>query len=228
MTSYTKWKSWDENQFGLTSKENLLYYKKLFSRYLPEAKNVLEIGYGNGSFLNWCKEKDLNVHGIEQDKDLIARAKKLNYKVYKSISEIKQTKFDLIVLFDVLEHIEQKKIDSVFKSLKKILAKNGKIFIRVPNGSSPFGLANQHGDITHMTTINGAKIAYWSKFNELKVIYSGGDVKVLMSGKLYKMPQKLIRRFLQIIIEELIRFIFSPLPRGVLSANLLCILSHEN
>jgi 2-polyprenyl-3-methyl-5-hydroxy-6-metoxy-1,4-benzoquinol methylase len=228
MTSYTKWKSWDANQFGLTSKENALYYEKLFSGYLPEAKNVLEIGYGNGSFLSWCKEKGQDVHGIEQDKDLIARAKKLNYKVYKSISEIKQTKFDLIVLFDVLEHIEQKKIDSVFKSLKKILAKNGKIFIRVPNGSSPFGLANQHGDITHMTTINVAKIAYWSKFNALKVIYSGGDVKVLMSGKLYKMPQKLIRRFLQIIIEELIRFIFSPLPRGVLSANLLCILSHEN
>jgi hypothetical protein len=44
MTSYTKWKSWDANQFGLTSKENSLYYKKLFSRYLPEAKNLLEIG----------------------------------------------------------------------------------------------------------------------------------------------------------------------------------------
>ena len=56
MTSYTKWKSWDENQFGLTSKENALYYKKLFSRYLPEAKNVLEIGYGNGSITFLCLE----------------------------------------------------------------------------------------------------------------------------------------------------------------------------
>ena len=90
MTSYTKWKSWDASQFGLTSKENSLYYKKLFSRYLLEAKNVLEIGYGNGSFLNWCKEKKLNIHGVEQDKDLIARAKKLNYKVYNSISQIKE------------------------------------------------------------------------------------------------------------------------------------------
>ena len=228
MTSYTKWKSWDENQFGLTSKENALYYEKLFSKYLLKAKNVLEIGYGNGSFLNWCKEKDLNVYGIEQDKDLIARAKKLNYKVYESISKIKVTKFDLIVLFDVLEHIEQKKMDSVFKSLKKILAKNGKIFIRVPNGSSPFGLAYQHGDVTHVTTINGAKIAYWSRFNGLKPIYSGGDTKVLISGKLYKLPQKLIRRALYIITEELIRFVFSPLPRGVLSANLLCILTHDD
>jgi 2-polyprenyl-3-methyl-5-hydroxy-6-metoxy-1,4-benzoquinol methylase len=228
MTSYTKWKSWDANQFGLTSKENSSYYQKLFSKYLPEAKNVLEIGYGNGSFLNWCKEKGLNVHGIEQDKDLITRAKKTNYKVYKSISQIKDVKFDLIVLFDVLEHIEQTEIDSVFKSLKKILAKNGKIFIRVPNGSSPFGLAYQHGDVTHVTTINGAKIAYWSRFNGLKVIYSGADTKVLMSGKLYKLPQKLIRRALYIMIEELIRFIFSPLPRGVLSANLLCILTHDN
>ena len=119
MTSYTKWKSWDANQFGLTSKENALYYKKLFSRYLPEAKNVLEIGYGNGSFLNWCKENDLNVHGIEQDKDLIARAKKLNYKVYESISQIKDAKFDLIVLFDVLEHIEQKKWIVCLNLLKK-------------------------------------------------------------------------------------------------------------
>ena len=228
MTSYTKWKSWNANQFGLTPKENSLYYQKLFSKYLPNTKNVLEIGYGNGNFLNWCKEKHLNVFGIEQDEDLIARAKKLNYKVYKSIPQIKGIKFDLIVLFDVLEHIEQSKIDSVFKSLKKILAKNGKIFIRVPNGSSPFGLAYQHGDVTHVTTINGAKIAFWSKFNGLNVIYSGEDAKVILSGKLYKLPQKLIRRALYLAIEELIRFIFSPLPRGVLSANLLCVLTHDD
>jgi len=204
-------------------------FEILLKKYIElKAKNVLEIGYGNGSFLSWCKEKGLNVHGIEQDKELITRAKKLNYKVYKSMSQIKDVKFDLIVLFDVLEHIEQTKIDSVFKSLKKILAKNGKIFIRVPNGSSPFGLAYQHGDVTHVTTINGTKIAYWSRFNGLKVIYSGADTKVLISGKLYKLPQKLIRRALYIIIEELIRFVFSPLPRGILSANLLCILTHDD
>ena len=70
MTTYIKWKSWDVNQFGITSKEHSIFYEKLFSRYLPEAKNVLEIGYGNESFLNWYQEKDLNVHGVEQDKDL--------------------------------------------------------------------------------------------------------------------------------------------------------------
>jgi 2-polyprenyl-3-methyl-5-hydroxy-6-metoxy-1,4-benzoquinol methylase len=93
--------------------------KNFFQNICQKRKNVLEIGYGNGSFLNWCKEKDLNVHGIEQDKDLIARAKKQNYKVYKSISEIKQTKFDLIVLLDVLEHIEQKKWIACLNLLKK-------------------------------------------------------------------------------------------------------------
>lgn len=145
MTNYTNWKNWDAEEFGLTSKENSLYYKKIFSKYLPDTKNVLEIGYGNGSFLNWCKQKHLNVSGIEQDNDLLKRAKNKGYKVYKSIAQIKEVKFDLIVL----------------------------------------------------------------------------------NGRLSKFPTRLIRRVLHVTIEKIIRYVFSPLPRGILSANLLCILSHN-
>ena len=227
MTNYTNWKNWDAEEFGLTSKENSLYYKKLFSKHLPDTKNVLEIGYGNGSFLNWCKQKHLNVSGIEQDNDMLKRAKNKGYKVYKSIAQIKEVKFDLIVLFDVLEHIPQKNIQNVFKSLKKILAKNGKIFIRTPNGSSPFGLTYQHGDVTHITTVTGAKLIYWAKFANFKIIYCGADKKILHNGRLSKFPTRLIRRILQITIEKIVRYVFSPLPRGILSANLLCILSHN-
>lgn len=113
MTNYTKWKNWDAEEFGLTSKENSLYYKKLFLKYLSDTKNLLEIGYGNGSFLNWCKQKHLNVSGIEQDNTLLKRAKNKGYKVYKSIAQLKGVKFDLIVLFDALEHIPQKNIQIV-------------------------------------------------------------------------------------------------------------------
>ena len=227
MTNSSKWKSWNAEEFGSTSKENSLYYKKLFSKYLPEIKNVLEIGFGNGNFLNWCKEKNLNISGIEQDDDLLNRAKKQHYKVYKSISQIKGIKFDLIVLFDVLEHIPQENIQNIFESLKKILAKNGKIFIRVPNGSSPFGLTYQHGDITHLTIITGAKLVYWAKFTDFKIIYCGGDKKILHNGRFSKFLTRVIRRILHLIIEKIIRYIFSPLPRGILSANLLCILTHN-
>ena len=227
MTNYTKWKNWDVEKFGFTSKENSLYYQKLFSKKLPDIKKVLEIGFGNGTFLNWCKENHLNISGVEQDNDLLNRAKKQGYKAYKSISQIKGVKFDLIVLFDVLEHVPEKNIQSLFESLKKILAKNGEVFIRVPNGSSPFGLTYQHGDVTHVTTITGAKLVYWAKFTNFKIIYCGADKKILHNGRLLKFPTRLIRRILHLIIEKIIRYIFSPLPRGILSANLLCILSHN-
>ena len=226
MTKYTDWKNWDADKFGQFTIEQNIYYKKIMSKF-PNVKEVLEIGYGNGNFLGWCKQKKINIFGVETDIDLLSRAKKNRFLVFHSIERIKSNKFDLIVLFDVLEHIPQNKIINFMKQLNNLLKMNGHIVIRVPNGSSPFGLANQHGDITHITIISATKLAYWSKLCQLKITYCGSDFTPIYNGNLLKTPSRVLKKALYIVSEKIIRYVFSPQSSGILSANLLCFLKKE-
>ena len=226
MTKYSDWKNWDSNKFGQFTIEQKIYFKKIISEF-PHVKEVLEIGYGNGSFLGWCNQEKISICGVETDIDLLSRAKRNGFSVFQSVAKIKSKKFDLIVLFDVLEHIPQNKILSLMKQLNHLLEKNGNIVIRVPNGSSPFGLSNQHGDITHITIISATKLAYWSKLSQLKITYCGSDFNPIYNGSILKTPSRLIKKVLCIVLEKLVRYIFSPQSKGVLSANLLCFLKKE-
>lgn len=226
MTKYTDWKNWESNKFGKFNAEQNIYYKKIISN-VSATKEILEIGYGNGSFLGWCKQKKINVYGVETDTDLLKRAKKNGFTVFQSIKKIKSKQFDLIVLLDVLEHIPQNKILNFMKQLNNLLKINGHIIIRVPNGSSPFGLTNQHGDITHVSIINAAKLDYWSKLLQLKIVYCGADLTPIYNGHLLKTPSRFLKKVLYIILEKIVRYIFSPQSKGVLSANLLCLLKKD-
>ena len=60
-------------------------HTQVFERAMRNIKYAVELK----------KKNNLNVTGIEQDHDLLKRAKNANYKVLKSIDQIKSNKFDL-------------------------------------------------------------------------------------------------------------------------------------
>ena len=66
--------------------------------------------------------------------------------------------FDLIVLFDVLEHLSLSEIVASFKIFSHLLTPSGKVLARFPNGGSPFGRLHQYGDATHQTVLTGSLI----------------------------------------------------------------------
>jgi 2-polyprenyl-3-methyl-5-hydroxy-6-metoxy-1,4-benzoquinol methylase len=136
MTSYTKWKSWDENQFGLTSKENALYYKKLFSRYLPEAKNVLEIACNSGLLLEMFQQRGIESYGVDPAKNIRELSEKRNLNVFvdywdKRFSEelkLQVGTLDLILAFHVLPHVQDP--NDFIESCINVLSETGTIFIQ--------------------------------------------------------------------------------------------------
>lgn len=92
-------------------------------------KTVFEVGPGSGKFMEVLRKKfSCRVFFKEFNKDAKKRILKKNFK------EINQkTKFDMIVLRHVLEHIDN--LESLFSKFKKILKPNGYIFIEVPDWS---------------------------------------------------------------------------------------------
>jgi SAM-dependent methyltransferase len=95
---------------------------------------LLDVGSGLGVFLHEMRKKNWKVNGIEIDTRYSDYCKKKhNLNVYKkNLLKFKtKKKFDLISFNKILEHVDYPQ--RLLKSAKKILKKNGIIYIEVPD-----------------------------------------------------------------------------------------------
>ena len=223
---YINWKDWNADSFGKSSKLEKAYFNNIIKILkLKDAPKILEIGFGNGAFLGYSANQKFSYEGVESNQKLVNLAKNKGYSSFGSIDEIDSNiKYDLIVLFDVIEHIHEDEVENFLIKINSQLASNGSIFIRFPNGSSPLGLGNQHGDVTHCNIVTLSKINYWCSNAELKVEFYRGDIRpFIYKHNFLKMPSRLFKLLLFTCAEKFIRFI-SNQSKGVLSSNLEVIL----
>jgi SAM-dependent methyltransferase len=159
--NYIKWKGWldKNNSFFELNKEEESEFRKEFKACNVEFENirVLEIGYGSGKLLRFLYNNKCSITGVEIQKELIEAAVEKEIKVYGSIHDT-VGKYDLIVGFDVLEHLSIDQLKDLFYQAEKKLDINGKMLFRFPNADSYAGLAAQNGDYTHVTAIGKSKL----------------------------------------------------------------------
>ena len=220
--TYIDWKNWETDSFGKTSKLEETYFNNIVKLLkLKKSSKILEIGFGNGSFLGYAVSQKFNYDGVESNQNLVDLAIDNNFSAYTSLDKIDtETKYDLIILFDVIEHINADAVEEFFKEMNVHLEETGSIFLRFPNGSSPLGLGNQHGDVTHCNIVTLPKLNYWCYNSDLKVIFYRGDIRpFIFRHNILKMPSRLIRLFFHVLTEKFIRAISSQ-SKGILSSNL--------
>jgi 2-polyprenyl-3-methyl-5-hydroxy-6-metoxy-1,4-benzoquinol methylase len=132
-------------QFGYLDYESTAYLRKMnFERWYKDIKpflqvekgNVLDIGCASGYFLEILRNDGWNVQGIELDPSMISVLKEKNIPTYtKPIDTFEsETKYDLITLFDVLEHIPD--VHDTFKRLSRLLTPTGIIALITPDADS--------------------------------------------------------------------------------------------
>lgn len=97
---------------------------------------LLDIGCGFGLFLKMAKEAGFKVYGVEMEKEAVKTAQEkfgLKNIYQKNVKEIgfPERYFDVITLFDILEHLENPEV--ILKELKKLLKPNGVLVIQSPN-----------------------------------------------------------------------------------------------
>jgi 2-polyprenyl-3-methyl-5-hydroxy-6-metoxy-1,4-benzoquinol methylase len=124
-----------------TSLKNFpMYADKLsiISRYLSvQEGSLLDLGFGWATLEEKIhKFLKLEIYGIDISKEAVKYAQKHFRGVYKvgSVVDITYpgTKFDFVVALDVLEHIAPSKIFSVYKSVRRVLKKEGRFIVTVP------------------------------------------------------------------------------------------------
>ena len=99
-------------------------------------KQVLDLGCGTGEFLNNYFEMGAQCTGIDIEKNFKLKNKK-NFNLYNldanTFLKNCKKKFDIIFLFEFLEHLEETDKHKLFESLIKILNKNALIFVSTLN-----------------------------------------------------------------------------------------------
>ena len=117
---------------------NLSKFLKDYSyKYNSNKKNIslLDFGCGLGLTLDTARKLGWEVKGVEMNQFCINFCEKKNHKLYTDLSEIDiNTKFDIITLFDVLEHLPNP--TDLLKHLKTKLSKDGFLIITCPNWNS--------------------------------------------------------------------------------------------
>ena len=158
--SYIEMKKWSIFCPEISSNENRYFERELARLGLKSPKKILEVGFGAGHFLRFCKNSKIEVVGVEINSILIRDAVLSDYNAIHSddLDGLFDNDFDAIFLFDVIEHLEFVQLVDMFRILSKKLKPDGVIVARCPNGDSSLGLVNQNGDYTHVTSFGVGKI----------------------------------------------------------------------
>ncbi len=108
-------------------KKKLMWMKK----YINQNTRVLDYGCGTGEFVKFLRENSIKAYGYDPN---IKFNDGNSSKYFVDKEKWKKQKYDIIVLWHVLEHTYNP--FNLIESLKTNLRKSGKIFIAIPNFKS--------------------------------------------------------------------------------------------
>lgn len=165
---YLAWKGWDDiSSFGTLARGDSQY----FARELRESvrgrqvHDVLEVGFGNGAFLAYARSQGWRVVGTELLPHLVQAARDAGFESLPAadLDALDGEGFDLIVAFDVFEHIPPDESVEFLATLARKLRTGGAILLRFPNADSWVGNAFQNGDPTHVNAVGVLKLFYYAQ-----------------------------------------------------------------
>jgi SAM-dependent methyltransferase len=227
--SYLKWKHWEAGTFGSLSRRDASDLSAQIRRSkvsLPPGSRVLEMGFGNGSILRYGRNRHWEMIGTEANIELVRRANESGFcaKHAEDLRPFPDDHFDLVIAYDVLEHIGQDQIPSALSEVQRILKKGGVFLARFPNGDSPFSRFSQHGDPTHLTTIGSFKAKNFAATLDMRITYLGGEIQPLWAG-LPHFAYRILANPIRSLLNVFLNFLFCPGDyKSLCSTNLIMIL----
>lgn len=133
------------------------FFRYNYKKYLPQNKNakIVDMGCGIGETVNSLKQLGYtDVVGIDFDSENVKFC--VNQGLHVEQGDIysyfkgKEKQFDVVILNDIIEHIEKKNVVSVLKDVRHSLNRGGVLLIKTVNAANPFlASASRYMDFTH-------------------------------------------------------------------------------
>lgn len=200
----------EDHHWWFTARRKII--QKIFSSYFPgSAGSILEVGCGTGGNLEFLSTYG-DIHGMELDDEALAMANS------RKICQVRkgflpdnipfEQSFDLICMFDVLEHINDE--STALRAIRRKLNQGGKILITVPAYKflwSAHDVAHQHkrryrkGQMLRLIQKAGFKVIYSTYFNSvlfpvIATIRIVNNIFGRESGTDVTMPSKIMNNLL--------------------------------
>jgi SAM-dependent methyltransferase len=161
--AYLEWKAWRHEDFGHFDAEAAVYYRQeLHASGVSSVRGLTvgELGYGNGAFAGWVRAAGGLWAGREEIPELQQRAADAGFEVIASDVDFSHLRgrgrLDVVVAFDVVEHLEIGAIRCFLQETRDALRPGGLVLLRLPSGDSPFSDAIYRGDLTHRTVLGSS------------------------------------------------------------------------
>jgi cyclopropane fatty-acyl-phospholipid synthase-like methyltransferase len=160
---YSTYKKW----MGRETVDQLDRFSSVFRKLrLRQSANILELGFGDGHFLDWARNNKYHVEGVEILPEMVGHAKARGHIVHMGpIADVDFAgrRFDLLAAFDVVEHLSLPELLDLFQNANYLLKPGGRMLLQFPNASSPFSALYQSGDVTHRSALSWTSLQQMSR-----------------------------------------------------------------
>ena len=138
-----------------------LALKTFYDTQIDNNSRLIDLGYGNGSFLKVLKKKNISSKGYDYDK--------INFENDKLPED--SNSIDFVTCNSVIEHLSD--VTNLFKEVHRILKPNGKFLLVTPNFY--YDYKNFYDDPTHINPFTIEKLNTALLFNDFKALIISGS-----------------------------------------------------
>lgn len=124
--------------------------------HLPAgAKQVLDIGCGDGNLVYWLQETGyphaagVDISAEQINAGLTLGVKNLYQADLSAFLKERSGSFDIIIARDVFEHFTRDAFLDALFLIKASLSENGRLIVQLPNGEGIHASSILYGDVTH-------------------------------------------------------------------------------
>ncbi|WP_263819266.1 class I SAM-dependent methyltransferase [Salinibacter sp.] len=140
------------------SKGRMVEVEKIVDKFIPKKKgtSIIDLGCGYGIYMKELLDRGYkNVKGVDISEEQVEAARRNGVEnVFHGEAEHflegeASGSVDVVLMVDIIEHMELKKMLSVLGESNRVLSEGGRCIIHVPNAQGIFGMRVRYGDLTH-------------------------------------------------------------------------------
>ena len=173
---------------------------------LNKINSVLDIGSGNISFLTELRKSynKINYDIVEPDKAIFSNNSKFIRNIYTDVDNIKDEKYDLIIINFVMEHLRDPL--KFMKKIRIIMKKNSHVYIEIPNSEYFY----KKSYTPHLFFWNLESFKFLIKIVNFKIIYASTFGMEFKDASLFFNHQGLLSKLFnfQSYKDKIYRFLF--------------------